>query len=216
VSSNTLAAVQPILVCLGSGVNADGTASETTFLRVSLTLELAKADPLLTIILSGDGRKEKDPERRSTMKTEAFVMAEYLTANGIASDRLRIEDESVDTIGNAVLSTVRYLNQETPARLQIVSSPFHEKRAMLSFAGALGPRWDLVYVPCAVASDDAVRGANEQGGIDWTNNFFKGITAGDLPAVVTRLLEKGKAHYSGLERLRSFVKPVITPTESGT
>ncbi|MBU6452442.1 MAG: YdcF family protein [Cyanobacteria bacterium REEB67] len=213
-SINTLAAAHPIAVCLGSGVNADGTASETTFLRVSLTLELARADPQLTIILSGDGRKEKDPDRRARCKTEAAVMAEYLTANGIASDRLRIEDESVDTIGNAVLSTVRYLSQETPARLQIISSPFHEKRAMLSFAGTLGPGWDLVYVPCAVASDDAVRGANEQGGIAWTDNFFQGISAGDLPAVVARLLEKGKTHYAGLERLRTFSKPVATPTKS--
>lgn len=201
-----------VTVCLGSGIAADGTASETTHLRAvaaielyqSLAQSLAQTGQHMTIIVSGDGRKEETPAKRARLKTEAALMAEILKKSGIPSRHILQEGQSRDTIGNAILTSVRYLHGLTPRRLYLVTSPFHTTRALASFHGALGDKWEIIPYPCAVASDDHIRGANEKGGIDWTNAFFQGINPGDLPAVVKRLLEKGKPPYRRLRRLNSF------------
>ncbi len=192
-----------IAVCLGSGTAADGTASETTIFRTAAATELARANPEMTIILSGDGRKEEDPALRSALRTEAAIMAEILGKNGISSERLLLEDESIDTIGNAILTAVRYLQGQTPRRLYVVTSPFHVKRALASFQGALGGKWEIIPYTCALASSDESRGAKEQGGIDWTAAFYKEIVPGDLPACIKRLLEIGKPAYRNLARLQA-------------
>lgn len=207
-SQDTIAVKASVAVCLGSGTTKDGTASETTLLRANAAIQLAQTDPEMIIILSGDGRKEKDPALKSALKTEAAVMAELLSKNGISSERLFLEDESVDTIGNAILTAVRYLHLQTPRRLYVVTSPFHTKRALASFRGALGAKWEIIVHTCPVASDDKSRGDKEQGGIDWTTNFYNGITEGDLSACVQRLLDIGKPHYRGIERLQSMIRPV--------
>ncbi len=204
VDSRTLGA--SVAVCLGSGIAADGSASETTFLRATAAAELAQAHPEMTIILSGDGRKEQDPALRDKVRTEAAIMAEILTKSGIAPERLVLEDESRDTIGNAILTAVRYCHGETPRRLYLVTSPFHLKRALASFEGVLGGKWEIIPHLCAVASSDESRGAMEQGGIDWTAAFYKGITPGDLHASVRRLLEIGKPAYRSNSRLQEVVK----------
>ena len=193
-----------VAVCLGSGTAPDGSASETTLLRSEAAIKLARSNPEMTIILSGDGRKEKDPALRSALRTEATIMAEIMSQSGISSERLLLEDQSCDTIGNAILTAARYLHGHRPRRLYVVTSPFHTTRALASFKGVLADKWEIIPHACAVASDDASRGAKEQGGIDWTTAFFKGITRGDLPACVKRLLETGKPFYRTLERLQSL------------
>jgi hypothetical protein len=143
-------------------------------------------------------------------------MAEILNKNGISNERLLLEDESRDTIGNAILTAVRFLHGQTPRRLYVVTSPFHIKRALTSFKGVLGSQWEILPHASAVASDDESRGANEQGGIDWTNAFFESITEGDLPDLVKRLLEIGKPFYRTVERLQTLVKssaPALIPQE---
>lgn len=193
-----------VAVCLGSGTTTDGNASETTILRATAAIQLAQSNPEMTIILSGDGRKIEDPALRSALRTEAAIMAEILSENGISSERLMLEDESRDTIGNAILTASRFLHGQTPRRLYVVTSPFHTKRALTSFKGVLGSKWEILPYVCAVASNDESRGANEPGGITWTENFFKGITEGDLPACVERLLSIGKPFYRTIARLQAL------------
>ena len=208
-TNSAICADAAIVVCLGSGIAKDGSASETTRLRAEATIELCKAlqstDPNLTIILSGDGRKEKDPALRAKLPTEADIMAEILKEAGIAPERILLEDESRDTIGNAILTAVRYLREQTPRRLYVVTSEFHIKRALASFQGTLGDKWEIIPYACPTASDDEARGAKEQGGIDWTEAFFKGLVPGDLCAVVRTLLKKGKPAYRHIDRLKALL-----------
>ncbi len=203
-----------VAVCLGSGMTKRGAASKTTSLRALAAVRLAKANPKMTIILSGDGRKETDPALRSALPTEAAIMAALLKKNGISTDRLFLEDESCDTIGNAILTAVRHLQGQTPRRLYVVTSPFHIQRALACFKGVLGDQWEIIPLACAPDADDESRGAKEQGGIDWTNAFFKGIKEGDLAACVKRLLQVGKPYYSQLKRLQTLVESPSAQTNN--
>jgi puromycin-sensitive aminopeptidase len=186
-------------VVLGSGVDAHGVPSQATVLRAQAGVELAKARPELTVILSGGS----PPYVNDPALSEASVMARLFLEQGIPRERLLLEEESRDTIGNAVLSAARYLYPTThPCALYVVTSPFHMERSLASFRGVLGPQWDIHPVESGVADDDTTRGANERGGIEWTRQFYNGITPGDVPAVVSRLLEVRGERYGHLAWLR--------------
>lgn len=189
-----------IAVCLGSGINKDGSASESTTARATACAELAEKNPDMTVILSGDGKNDINKSTR----TEAELMAEILEKKGIAQDRLLLEGESRDTVGNAILVAARYLLEVEPRRLYVVTSPFHMKRALIAMRGVLPEGWEILPYESGKASDDDQRGANEAGGITWMTKFFEGLTPGDMKAVVKRLYEVGKPLYRDLERLKPF------------
>lgn len=191
-----------IAVCLGSGINSDGTASESTTARAAAAAELAQKNPDMTVILSGDGRNDVNKSTR----TEAELMAEILEKKGISTDRLLLEGESRDTIGNAIMVAARYLQGVEPRRLYVVTSPFHIQRALIAMRGVLPEGWEILPYQSGKASDDDKRGANEAGGITWMTNFFTGVTAGDMQAVVKRLYEVGKPLYRDFDWLKAFVE----------
>jgi hypothetical protein len=167
-------------------------------LRSEVGVELALARPDLRIILSGDGRIL--PEHRGA-KPEASHMSRYFKRRGVSSQQLLVEDESVDTIGNALLVSARYLHGAEPGKLIIITSPFHAERARLAFAGVLDPRWEIEVVVSQSADDDDVRAATEHGGVEWTRRFYQDIAPGDLSAALVRLGEVGKDVYRANKRL---------------
>ena len=178
--------VTPVVVVLGGGMNSDGRSVPTTISRARAGVKLAKANPSWTFILSGDGRVDT---AKSNL-TEADYMARIFEANGIDRSRLLLEEESRDTIGNAVLVAARYLRHLQPSTLFVVTSPFHAARSSLVFRGVLGSQWNVEVIASSPARGDAARRANEPGGIDWTQRFFTGISPGDLPACISRLLSE--------------------------
>ena len=184
--------VTPVVVVLGGSMNSDGTSGPATISRARAGAKLAKANPTWTFILSGDGRV--DPAKSDL--TEAESMARIFEANGIDRSRLLLEEESRDTIGNAVLVAARYLRHLQPGTLYVVTSPFHAARSLLLFQSVLGPQWNVEVVTSSPARGDAARRANEPGGIDWTKRFFTGISPGDLPACISKLLADRPAYAS--------------------
>ncbi len=190
--TNRNESVAPIVVVLGGGMQGDGRGGPATNLRARKALKLAQANPTWTFILSGDGRI--DPARSGL--TEAEYMTRILVANGVDRSRLLLEEESRDTIGNAVLVAARYLRHLQPRTLYVVTSPFHTVRALLLFRSVLGPQWDVQVAASSAARGDAARRANEPGGIEWTRRFFAGITPGDLNACVSKLIAERPAYAS--------------------
>jgi puromycin-sensitive aminopeptidase len=193
-------------IVLGSGVDAKGNPSQATLLRADAGIQLAKARPELTVILSGGS----PPYIEDPAVSEASVMARLFLEQGVSPERLLIEEESRDTIGNAILSAARYLHGCPPTVLYLVTSPFHMERALLMFRSTLGPEWDVQPINSGVADDDTTRGANESGGIAWTRQFFDGITPGDVPAAVRRLLDVRPGRYGHIGWLVNFESEAIT------
>jgi len=203
--------VTPIVVVLGGGMSNDGRGGPATILRARKAVKLAKANPTWTFILSGDGRA--DPA--SSDLTEAQLMARILVEAGVDRSRLLLEDESRDTIGNAVLVAARYLRHLQPRTLYVVTSPFHATRALLLFRGVLGPAWDVQVAASSPARGDATRRANEPGGIDWTRRFFAGITPGDLKACIRKLIAD-RPGYATSRTLQFDDNPDGSDTTLGT
>jgi uncharacterized SAM-binding protein YcdF (DUF218 family) len=184
-----------VVVVLGGGLHADGSPWDATRLRAQAGARLALADPDMTVILSGAGARIV---RDRNAPTEAAVMAQLVLEDGVGRNRLFIEPESIDTVGNAILSSARFLYGKKPRPITVVTSPFHAVRAGIAFRGVLGPAWSVVVHTADPATDDTERTAGELGGIGWMNRFFESVTPGDLPGIVQHLFEVGKPYYRDL------------------
>lgn len=196
---NVLDRANEIAVVLGGGISPHGVADPATVARTEAATALARQRPLLGFVLTG---RQSGREGVLYPVSEAQWMAEKLAEEGVARDRMVLEDESRDTIGNAVLVAARHLQDLEPRPLWIVTSSYHMARSVLAFAATLGARWPIRTRTSPAAIDDAFRSAAEAKFIQETSEFFDGIDIGDLDAIVARLCER-YPHYATLERLKN-------------
>lgn len=185
-----------LAVVLGGGI-VQGAASPSTRARAHRGAQLAHERPELVLICSGD----RPPEATADTASEAALMRALIVGHGIAPERVVIEDESVDTIGNAVLVAVRYLGDLEPRPLAVITSPFHLERATETFRHVLGFPWQLEAVAADETGDDIERAARETRYLQETTSFFAGLRPGDLRAIARRLRERSP-RYATLARLQ--------------
>ena len=191
-----------LAVVLGSGLTADGDPLPSTTARAHRAAQLAHERPELFVICSGDRQLEEPPGGPS----EATLMRDLIAARGIAPDRIAIEDESRDTIGNAVLTAVRYLGSLEPRPLAVITSPFHLERATETFRHVLGYPWQLEAIASDETDDDVARAARETRYLQETTAFFAGVRPGDLRTMARRLRERWP-YYAGVARLDPEARP---------
>lgn len=178
-----------IAVVLGSGLDTNGDASPVTRLRAEAAAALVKEQPM-RLILSGS----RPPDDTGTHgRTEAAVMADIIQAEGVSNDLILLEDQSFDTFGNAIFTVRRYLKNEEPGVLVVVTSPFHMERALYIFRQVLGPEWTVVAHE-APEWEGETRQPGAAAAMERALRFFSSITPGDLEACEKKLLERIPAY----------------------
>ena len=117
------------LVALGFQLNPDGTMREELIGRLETVLSAAEKYPRALIACTGGGTAPEDPSA-----TEAGRMAEWLAAQGVDPSRLIVEDRSLTTAQNAIL-TLNLLERQYPQvrRLAVISSDYHIATGTLLF-----------------------------------------------------------------------------------
>lgn len=186
-------------VVLGGGVAPDGAPLPSTKARAHRAAQLARERPELVLICSG-GRQL---EAADGTPSEAALMRDLITGWGVAPERIAVEDESRDTIGNAVLTAVRYLRGIEPRPLSVITSPFHLERATETFRHVLGYAWQVQAVAADETDDDVARAVRETAFLQETTAFFAGIKPGDLRAIAKRLRERAP-EYADNATLRAL------------
>lgn len=179
-----------IAVVLGSGLLKDGSPTPVTAIRAREMAQLAREVKLDKIIASGS-RAPYDVIERDT--TEAAEMAAIIRQT-LAQDAsqpcppILLEDQSLDTLGNAIFSARQFLSKETPGTLWIVTSPFHMERAIYLFSQVLDPAWTLKARPCEEwQHEDRQSGA--PAALDRAREFFADIGP-DLQAAYAKLIKR--------------------------
>lgn len=162
-------------------MNPDGTPSASTVARARAVAQLARHRPNMAIIASGSHGDGPPPPQ-----SEAAVIADIISAAGVPSDRIFLEERSRDTIGNAVEVAARYLVNIEPRPLYVVSSPFHLERALVSFRNVLGFAWQVQAVAAEETDDDLERAKNETFFLQETFTFFQGTRPGDFRTIEKR------------------------------
>jgi uncharacterized SAM-binding protein YcdF (DUF218 family) len=184
-SSNSVAVV------LGSGLKADGSATEVTALRAQAAASLVKSRPM-KLIASGS-RAPNDTSEHG--KTEAAVMAEIVKGEGVSADDVLLEDQSFDTFGNAIFTASFHLRQYESGTLYVVTSPFHMERALFIFKGVLGSNWTVVGHEAPEWSGET-RQPGAQAALERARAFFNDIEPGDLDACLKKLIKQIPAYQS--------------------
>jgi hypothetical protein len=193
---NAVADAPELAVVLGGGLAADGAPLASTAARAHKAAQLARERPELVVICSGD----RQLEAPGGTPSEAALMRDLIAARGIDPERVVIEDESRDTIGNAVLTAVRYLKDIEPRPLAVITSPFHLERAVETFRHVLGYPWQLEAVASGETDDDVERAARETRYLQETTKLFTGVRPGDFSAMAQRLRDRWP-YYAGVKRL---------------
>jgi len=112
-------------IVLGAKVMADGTPSPALARRVAHAATLVHSGRVAHLLMSGGAVNHPTPE--------AQVMRDLAMAAGIDADRIVVEDQSRNTIGNARHSAPIIVAQGW-TRLLLVTDSFHLPRARLIFA----------------------------------------------------------------------------------
>ena len=191
-----LADAPELAVVLGGGITPEGEPLPSTKARAHRAAQLARERPELMVICSGD----RQPDAPAGTPSEAALMRDLIVGWGVAAERIAIEDESRDTIGNAVLTAVRHLTGIEPRPLSVITSPFHLERATETFRHVLGYQWQVQAVASDETDDDIERAARETRYLQETTKFFDGVRPGDLRTMARRLRERWP-YYAGLRSL---------------
>lgn len=178
-----------VAVVLGSGLQADGTATEVTALRAKAAASFIKSRPM-KLVASGS-RAPNDPSDHG--KTEAQLMAEIVIAEGVNADDVLLEDQSFDTFGNAIFTVFRHLKNLVPGTLYVVTSPFHMERALYIFRQVLGPKWTVIGQEAQEWSSET-RQPGAPAALERARRFFDGIEPGDLDACMKKLIARIPAY----------------------
>jgi uncharacterized SAM-binding protein YcdF (DUF218 family) len=171
-----------LIVVLGGGMQPDGTPAPSTIARAATAAELAATLPDAAVICSGSHGVVRRPRR-----SEAASMADVLIAQGVARERIFLEDESRDTIGNAVHVAERYLASIAPRPIHLVTSPFHLSRSIETFRLVLGPAWRIDGTASGTVGDDPERARHEERFLAQTRLFLADTTPGDIAGIAAKL-----------------------------
>ena len=117
------------IVVLGFQLNPDGTMRDELIERLTVAARSAEKYPNALIVCTGGGTAAENKNA-----TEAGKMAEWLVDNGIAPERVIVEDKSLTTAQNAIY-TFDILAESYPQvkQLAIVSSDYHIATGTLLF-----------------------------------------------------------------------------------
>ena len=117
------------LVALGFQLNPDGSMRDELIERLKVLKSSAEKYPHALIVCTGGGTAAENGAA-----TEAGRMAEWLIANGIAPERVIVEDKSLTTAQNAIY-TCGILTEHYPQvrQLAIISSDYHIATGTLLF-----------------------------------------------------------------------------------
>ncbi len=117
------------IVALGFQLNPDGSMRDELIERLKVVKASAEKYPQAWIVCTGGGTAAENPGA-----TEAGKMAQWLIENGVAAERVLVEDRSLTTAQNAVY-TYELLRERCPQvkQLAIASSDYHIATGTLLF-----------------------------------------------------------------------------------
>lgn len=122
--------------------------------------------------------------------SDACAMREYLLEKKIPPDLIYLEESALDTIGNAVFTKKEVVIPQQWNTLAIVTHESHMKRVQEIFSFVYGDNYQLSYEAVShIISPTVKELEEEQRSLLLFRDRFKGVMAGDHPAMLERLLD---------------------------
>lgn len=186
-----------VIVCLGGELEKEW-PSEKFRARLDKAYELFTPDTHNGIIVTSKGTY-RDPYPHTI--TEAEAGRQYLEERGVDLRYLLIEDQSMDTVGNAFFTRVRYLNPKRWLNPTIITNQFHIPLARFLFEIVLDENYtpDFVSAPNAGISDDELQRwqKHEAEMLNFYQGIFDGVRRGDIACLEHYIYHRDPA-YAGV------------------
>jgi len=119
---------RPAIVIFGAAVMPDGRPSPSLLRRIGYGLKAAAEHPDAPILCSG-GVGRAGP-------SEASIMAQVLRGRGVASERVVLDESSLDTL-QSVIAAARFARRRGLDGVIVCTDSYHQPRICLML-GALG------------------------------------------------------------------------------
>ena len=124
-------------------------SQEMLRMRVEGALKFAEKNDSSRLILCGGGFHP--------ILTDAEIMNNMVAEKAFPEERIIFEDDSIDTIGNALFSKLILKQKQLlpeQARLVIATSAFHAVRSLNLFRKIYGPNYDIAVAPIKTVFDN--------------------------------------------------------------
>lgn len=171
-----------VIICLSASMDDQGNVGESGKQRVVEALEVLKRKRTKNILFSGGYMR---PEQSVSLAQGLLNYAKTL-APELDEQTVILEEQSRDTIGNAVFSR-KLLKDTAYKRITLVTSDYHMKRSLWIFKFVFGGEY---HVEAIVAeSDDVTRAQHksiEESHLAETILMFEGIKKGNMKAIEKR------------------------------
>jgi hypothetical protein len=121
------------IVIPGGGIDSNGSPSAWVIARLDRALEMASSTCYFLVLSRGTTHRPPLLDKNSFPIDEASASAAYLIEHNIPSDKILIENWSLDTIGNAYFARQCILEPMELHRLAIITNEFHMTRTKFIF-----------------------------------------------------------------------------------
>lgn len=122
----------------GGGLTEAGEVQPWVTARLDIALAEFSGSEIVITMSKGTTHKAPPYDSQGFPITEARAGADYLNRRGVAEDKLRIEQLSLDTIGNAYFTRVLFTDVFKLRKLLVVTSEFHMPRTRAIFEWVYG------------------------------------------------------------------------------
>ncbi|CAF0840380.1 unnamed protein product [Adineta steineri] len=121
------------IVIPGGGVDANGSPSPWVAARLDRAIEMASSTCYFLVLSRGTTHRPPVLNKYSFPIDEASASANYLIERNIPSDKILIENWSLDTIGNAYFARQCILEPMELYNLAVITNDFHITRTKFIF-----------------------------------------------------------------------------------
>lgn len=141
----------------------------------------------------------------------ARLMKGYAVDMGLPAGMVRVQDESLETVGDAVFTKTGIVEPEGWVRLALVTSDAHLPRGERIFGHVMGPGYTIRGMPSGEASAVKNQNLQEFVGSVLVRSILSGTEAGDTLAIQRRLLQiiPGYDNVPPLRRMAMLAKGIV-------
>lgn len=161
------------------GLDAIGPGTQQ---RMDVAMALVEAEDVPLVVSGSHTFRMALPPRPL-----AHLMRDYAYQQGMAEDQVLVQDQSLDTIGDALFTKTQIAEPRGWTNLAIVTSDAHAPRGQRIFAHVMGPDYRIDAVPAGTIEAIRFQRLQEFVGNTLVRAVLGGTQPGDTQAIHDRL-----------------------------
>ncbi|MEK7616707.1 MAG: YdcF family protein [Patescibacteria group bacterium] len=188
-----------VIICLSGGLEVQDKIPLRVKARLDTAYDLYMNGDFVAVITTSKGTY-RDPIPHSTTEAEAGKM--YLLGRGLTENQLFVEENSMDTVGNAFFLRVALLDRKGWTEPTIVTNEFHMLKARYIFDSVLDGMYQISYIEApnsGITEQELDKWRrHEEEILKFYQRLFVGVRKGDLAFFERYIYDRNPAYNGGI------------------